>query len=180
MLGGFYENKKIPILLIIVCIFVIIGLFNSGWLFDEPSAIGPLGHKVMQRIDYLLSTEEKCVIDMKEITDFEWDRLFVFNISCSLKTIRNLTGDQSFTEPSGNWSHLVFMKEDKIVYKESYKASVEQSFQFNIFFEYGGDYMEFKPEEAKIVGRRFINPDYSETDSNAPHYYSLIFDIQER
>jgi len=176
------SNKKVlkitVVLLSISLLFAIIWLCldtSIYSLFDIQGEVGPLAHKIMDNIDQEANAEGECILDISKITDFEWDKMIITDILCPLGTIRYITGDFDFKQTKGSWTHLFFIKKDEVVYKESYRASVETSYKFNLFFEYGGqNYKVFTIENPQIIGRRFVNPKYSENDSNAPYYYSLI------
>ena len=161
----------IVILLISVSVLVNIDYYS---LLDIQGEVGPLAHKVMEKIDKLADTDGECIIDIRELTNFNWDTMIAVNYFCPLKEIAEIPEDFHLKEKDV-WTRLIFLKDDKVVYNESYRASVEAPYKFNLEFIYEGNYKIFTPDNAQIPGHRFTDPQYPTNDPRASYFYSLIF-----
>ena len=153
-------------------------------LFEIQGEVGPFAHKIMDKIDQLADADGKCIININEITDFDWDKMIVTEYSAdTLKEMKEIPEDTIFKEATGQRSRLIFLKNNKVVYEESYRYSIETTYKFNLFFVYGGqEFKIFTPDNSQIKGRRTTSTDpiYSENDPSAPYRYSLVFNNKWR
>ena len=173
-------KKKILIIssiLLVIILFIILFLNIDFYsLLEIQGEVGPFAHKIMDKIDQSVDAEGKCIIDIKELTDFNWDMMVVTEYNFPLDEIKEIPQEINYAKTKGVKSRLTFFKDNKVVYEETYRVSIETSYKFNLFFEYGGQgYKIFTPDNAQIPGHRFVNPRYSENDTNAPRHYSLVF-----
>jgi len=154
----------IAVILLFGFLFINIDFYD---LLEIQGEVGPLAHKIMNKIDQLADADGKCVIDIAELTDFDWDTMVVIDYYCSSEQIKEIPKAIKLKE-KGVWSQLIFLKDNKVVYEEAYRASVETSYKFNLFFEYGGQgFKVFTPETAQIRGLR--------NTERKNIYYSLVF-----
>lgn len=84
-----------------------------------------------QHIETLISlkaekclTNAKCEVKIRDLTDFEWEKMYAFNYPISLESIENAINApypyyEEFTRP------LIFISKGKIVYHENNPSNVE-------------------------------------------------------
>lgn len=97
-------------------LFILFNLFTSC----HPS----FESRIKEKIAADLKTHYKVILSLKELTDFDWDRLYVFDAHCSLKEINKVLGfDYPFYKEFSRI--LVFIKDEKIVYHEENAHSIE-------------------------------------------------------
>ena len=172
------KNKRLIVLsVVLLSIILFFSIFDLYGLLDIQGEVGPLAHKIMDEIDRLADDDGECILNMNELTDFDWDMMIVVNWYFSIDPTKEMPLDIKFKQKNGIWSYLIFLKNNEIVYEEAYRASFETLYKFNLFFEYGGQYYRvFTQDNALIIGRRFTSPDYSTNDPKAPYFYSLVFE----
>lgn len=129
-------TKKILILSAIAVLLLSAILGYTYW--KNIYAIGAVGTRIMEKIDE--SSAESCTIDLKTVTDFEWDSVVVVSADFlaagySDETVSEMFGF-SYEMPEGFRSRMIFVKDEKIVHEESYAADIERSSQFNISLQH--------------------------------------------
>lgn len=166
--------KKIAVLA--VALIIIAAAFAAGIYFYKKYSIGPVGKNIINEIDNN-AVNDSCTIDLKELTDFEWDTLVVadpdFKVytgtECDRKMSEIIGSDYHFED--GYRSRLIFVKKHKVVYEESYYASMEKPSKMNISIKDKDDgYLVLSAENAKAQG--YV------TDDGASQY-GLIFNTVE-
>ena len=157
-------------------LIIIAAVFAAGMCIYKKYSIGPLGKKIINEIDNN-AVNSICTIDLTEFTDFEWDTLIVadpdFKVytgtECDRKMSEIIGSDYHFED--GYRSRLIFVKNHKVVYEESYHASVEKPSKMNISIKDKDDgYCVLSAENAKAQG--YV------TDDGASQY-GLIFNSVE-
>ena len=140
--------------------------------------VAPFGQKIMNRIDELADELNECVIDINELTDFEWDVMIAveldFFVKYSDEEIKNMFGTE-LENVNGNKSRLFFLKDNEVVFTESYSASIEESLKFNIITGSSG-YSVVMSDNAEISARRefFTGAFDTHTKKNTWKYYLLF------
>lgn len=121
--------------------------------------IGPVAENIINQINSSDKSDIECIIDLKTVTDFEWDKVIVVSADFlaagySQEKIKRIWGiDYEFQ--SGFRSRLIFIKNDSIAYEESYYASVENTVKFNISISPSLDYYCILPyDNACITANR--------------------------
>lgn len=97
--------------LLIVIFFVFIGCSKS---FDE---------KVANRIEESCGSQDtsKCLVDINELTDFDWDSLYVFGGLMTVAELNRALGFECNCDHlPDNYYRLVFTKGKSIVYESQY------------------------------------------------------------
>ena len=79
--------------------------------------------------------DKVCTVDISEFTDFDWDKLYIFNASVSPEMIAEAVGSDSpevlqYTRP---W---IFTKNDKIVHAESNEEGIESVVEDEVLFHF--------------------------------------------
>lgn len=125
-------KKKILILSAIAVLLLSAILGYTYW--KNEYEIGPVGTRIMEEIDK--SSAENCTIDLKTVTDFEWDSVVVVSADFLAAGYPDEKVSEMFgfpyEMPEGFRSRIIFVKDEKIVHEESYAADIERSSKFNI------------------------------------------------
>lgn len=108
-------------LLYVLIIFV---LFSCSKMGSIEEAIGRKIHN---------SNESPCIFDLRDLTEFDWDTAYFFQIPVSSEFVANVLGKEysqykEFTRP---W---IFTKDGKVVYSENNKSSVESIVSGQVVF----------------------------------------------
>ena len=122
----------------------------SGFIYQKNKyAIGPVGTRIMEEIDW--NNPEDCIIDLKTVTDFKWDKVVMVSESFLAAGYPNEMVSEMFgfpyEMPEGFRSRLIFLNENEIVYEESYAADIEHSSKFNISIQ-SSDYLILTSENC--------------------------------
>lgn len=91
---------------------------------------------------------KECEMNLREITDFEWDTAYFFDIPASQAVINKVIGVdfktyKEFTRP------FIFMKRKKIVYYENNASSIESITKNQVVFHNLADTATFTVVSAK-------------------------------
>lgn len=137
------RKKKIIVWIILLSVLVLI-LAECSWHLYRKYAIGPVGKNIMREIDSHADANGDCTLDLREMTDFEWDTLVVFDADFPVyhgdyKSNHDVASEKmsqilgtAYERPSGYRSLLIFMKNGEIVHEESYLADIEAPSKMNI------------------------------------------------
>ena len=105
-------NKVSLIFLMVFCIFFLNSCTQS---FDEEVA----NHIESKCSDF--STPKSCLVDIIEVTEFDWDSMFVFASMTMPYEINSIIGfDCNCNHVKDNYTRVVFTKDQKIVYQNQY------------------------------------------------------------
>ena len=139
-------------------IFAVVFTFScSHWTSIE--------HLAGQRIDNC-SENGPCIIRFKDVTDFEWDEMYVFESGATLDRI-----EKALRTPFPDYveftRRLVFLKNGKIVYREDEPTDIERIVQGQLTFaeSYSDPHWFFTPESAVFSAQK--------KQSNGATYYVL-------
>ncbi|UKS27384.1 hypothetical protein LOZ80_00050 [Paenibacillus sp. HWE-109] len=81
------------------------------------SAKSNLTDKIIKEIDGECGENGTCTISIKEVTDFEWDRMVIFQIGSSKSEISKALGIE-YSGPTDMMTGMIFVKDNKIVHEE--------------------------------------------------------------
>jgi hypothetical protein len=126
--------------------------------------------------------KSKNILDIKECTNFEWDKGFVFSHRVSQEYISRIIGTdyKTTTQGDSNFSSLIiFMNNNKVVYDLGYRHSDTNSIYF---FACKDDYVTFNRDSKFIIcnqedRKNFVLIDvdcYSKFDSG---YWKKVYQI---
>lgn len=91
---------------------------------------------------------EGCVIDIANVTNFEWDEMYVFSFgeSDDIEEVLGIKPEKS----SVSRRKIVFMLDKKIVYYEEFRTNIEHSVNGQIYFDPQVDswYKVYTPQNA--------------------------------
>ncbi|MGN1403102.1 MAG: hypothetical protein ACI4XB_02175 [Ruminococcus sp.] len=137
------RKKKIIVWIILLSVLLLI-LAACSWHLYRKYAIGSVGKNIMREIDSHADANGDCTLDLREMTDFEWDTLVVFDADFSVyyggyKSDHDVASEKmsqilgmAYERPSGYRALLIFMKNGEIVHEESYLADIEAPSKMNI------------------------------------------------
>lgn len=112
---------------------------------------------IAARIDDACKSVSPCTINIKDVTDFQWDKMYAFKYHADLEQIEEALGvkfplNNEFTRK------LVFLKEGKVVYSEEAEVNVEHLEAGEVIFDmqdmevykmYTADAARFKAEKKE-------------------------------
>lgn len=168
--GKTARAKKTIIWLILLSVLLLV-LTGSLHLYRK-YAIGPVGKNMMHEIDSHADTNGDCVLDLRKMTDFEWDTLVVFGQDFAVyyggyKSDRDLASEEmsrilgiSYQRSKGYRAILVFLKDGEIVHDESYLADIEAPSKINLSISEAHSYADFdaccvfSADESSIAASR--------------------------
>ena len=121
---------------IIRSLFVIKLIWTICILHHPKDSIGSVGKSIINEINHSIDVNGDCTIDLRMVTNFEWDKVIIVSADFlatgySKEEIKNIFGFEYEFQP-GFKSRLIFLKDNSVVYEESYSASIEHPEKFNI------------------------------------------------
>ncbi|SFN85337.1 hypothetical protein SAMN05421579_1262 [Xenorhabdus japonica] len=63
-----------------------------------------------------------CLIDMNEITPFDWDKMYIIDKGMEPKDIENIIG-ATFNKKASLFYKIIFVRDNKVVYSDEYNSS---------------------------------------------------------
>jgi len=143
-------KKKIIILLsLLICIMLMVTLFTQNKLQKQ----------IINYIDEESGDNDSCIVVMKDITGFVWDKMLIYQVGSSngaISDILNVTFNDTVDLKSG----ILFVKDNKIVYKESMEYNPEKPGELTFYIGklYGEEeYVVYTPEDAIFRGEKVKN-----------------------
>lgn len=152
----------------VVLAVVLTGLLALGILLSvhwyQNNVIGSVGNAIIAEIDRCEDARLECTIVLTDMTDFVWDTVIVVSpdfvcAGYSDEKIAELFG-VAYEMPSGYHSRLIFLKDNKVVYEESYQAQIEHVTKCNLLVE--NPYYRILPAEEAVfsAGRSQYQSEY--------------------
>lgn len=89
------------------------------------------------------------IFDFSKSIDFEWDTMYVYSAKCTLESINEDLGIP-YSDFIDVGEHIIFLKENKIVYSQTW-YSVEYESSKGIVFSSLVDKLKFSPKNAKFT-----------------------------
>jgi hypothetical protein len=129
-------------------IFLMIIILLCGCKNDKA-----LNEEIMKTIDKKCKQSNSCKIDMKEITDFKWDKMLIFDLGSNRNEISEALGVE-YTESADLMYGMVFVFENKIVYDERLGYNPEKPEK--IFYNLGDNssYKIYTADNAILKGEK--------------------------
>ena len=129
-----------------------------------------LQKEIIFHIEKTCNENEPCIVRIQEITDFEWDNMYVFKVGVSLETINHVIGFEYpyFTDVA---YRVIFTKSNAVVYHEDTFPYPERRLDRQVFFEIPSDtmkYLSLSKDEAIFVSERIL-------DNNDKYYVLTLF-----
>jgi hypothetical protein len=114
---------KIKFFFLLLFMMIVCGCSNQG----------KIQHAIIKKIEDC-DAGSKCVVDLRTLTDFEWDTVYFSSSIPRIENVEKAIGlrydfYEEFTHP------IIFIKEHRIVYYENCKGSVEGIVKNQIFIK---------------------------------------------
>ena len=146
--------KKKYLLIFVAILLVIVSTFIVVIIISEK---GKLSNRICETIDDKCDENNECIIKMDEITDFAWDKMLLYQVMSSESEISQALGVE-FNDSVDLSSGMIFVKNDEIVYHESFFSDPDHLSKLQIYVGLiageGEKYPVFTPDDAIFVGQR--------------------------
>ena len=95
------------------------------------------------------ATSTPCIVKIRDVTDFQWDQLHVFEYSATLDEIRKSLGTE-YPDYVEFKRRLVFLKDGKIIHREDEPTDIERPVNGEVSFaeSHTDQHWLFTPETA--------------------------------
>ncbi|MNM56775.1 hypothetical protein D3C81_679540 [compost metagenome] len=124
-----YLSKSIRVRTLMFIALVLLILIVAGCQKERS-----LSDQIIQTIDRKSNENGTCDISLKEITDFKWDKVVIFQVGSSDEEISSALGIK-YEGPTDLISGLVFVLDHKIVHEELIPYQTEHPTNLQIFIE---------------------------------------------
>lgn len=110
-------KKRILLMVIIVCLLLAIASATViGKVIQERNK---LSNRICDVIERKCADQNECQINMAEITDFSWDKMLLYQVGMTSSEVSEIL-DVDFSDSLDLESGMVFVKDNKVVYHESF------------------------------------------------------------
>ena len=110
---------------------------------------------------------KSCSIDIRDITDFDWDKMYVFNYTATSEEVKSIIGSapSAFTELT---RRIIFTWKNKIIYSEENETAVEGVVNKQVVFDMPNtkNFKLYSIDSSKFIAYR--------KDSEGTLYYELV------
>ena len=112
-----------------------------------------------------------CTLRIKDITDFDWDKMFVFSDGADIGEIEKTLGTSVSVKKAVS-RKLVFTKDGKVVHYDELPTNIEEIVNNQISFDDAGNYSHktYTVDEAVFEAQKY--------SQNGKTYYHLKQKIQ--
>jgi hypothetical protein len=139
------------------------GLLTLSLLLACGCGSGRVERKIVERALEACKSAEACTINVNDLTDFQWDKMYVFKYNATPEQIRRalgfeLPGHTEFTRK------VVFVKGGRVVHREEYPVDVEGALDGEAIFDlpdtevykaYTADRASFRVERKRFEGKAY-------------------------
>ena len=138
--------------LLIVGALCLVVLQSCGTPAIDPHSIEG---KLVTKIKTACGESTGCTIRLKDVTDFDWDRVYVFNYAVTKDQIEKVIG-AAFPRYEEFKRSIIFLKGGKIVYSEADPTDIESVINDQVVFDlaYGDNYKAYSAESRFEVQRK--------------------------
>lgn len=111
--------------------------------------------KLVTRISTTCGDSNSCTIRLKDVTDFEWDRVYVFKYTASKSEIEKVIG-VPFPQYKEFKRSIIFVNGGKLVHGEANPTNVEGLINNEVVFDIadGDTYKSYSSENRFEVSRK--------------------------
>jgi hypothetical protein len=106
--------------------------------------------KIVHKITRQCKDAHTCILKIRDVTDFEWDRMYIFNESVRLEEVNKILGFKyDYFEDIAR--RIIFTKGNKVVNHEDDFPYPKEKPNGKVFFKFGNDslkYAIFSPDKA--------------------------------
>ncbi len=115
-------------------------------------SVGRIQQKLATRAGEVCKAWDTCTIGIKEVTDFAWDKVYVFRTTATSDDINNALGTPLHTDVEFS-RKIVFLKEGRIVYSEVWPSNLENWEDGDVVFVMPVDrvYVEYTPDTSEFI-----------------------------
>ena len=155
----FFTSKNIGCLVVAIIALVVI------WICV--SKVNTFERKIGRWIDRECVDPKECVVRITDLTEFDWDEMYVFDSGYTTEGIEKALGTKISTNNDAK-RKIVFLKNKRIVLYEELKKNIEHYVDKEVVFKHDTqtNYDLFTPETAIFVATKH--------ESGAGRYYQLI------
>lgn len=164
------SQKSIIWIFVLVVILILLVIIFKKYISNEDK----LSNKIMWYIDNNCYNSNTCILSMKEITDFEWDKMLMYQVGSSNTEISDLLGVE-FKDSIDLSSGIIFIVNNKIVYEEHIFYHPEKPYKLLLYVGrmYGQPkYGVYTPNNAVFDGSR--------TEINGNFYYKIAPSVLDK
>jgi hypothetical protein len=142
---GAYTNLTMKRLYILT--FIMLLMFGC-------SKSGTIEQRIGRRLDDCKSAEA-CIIKIRDLTDFQWDKMCAFEYEASLDQIEKALGTK-FPDYVEFKRRMVFLKDGKIVHREDEPTDIEGLVNGQVSFgeSYTNPVWSLTPDTAVFTGKK--------------------------
>jgi hypothetical protein len=154
----FIRKRRLMIITLVILMLIVAGCQKESSLSDQ----------IIQTIDRKSNGNGVSDISLREITDFKWDKVVIFQVGSSDEEISNALGVK-YEGPTDLMTGLIFVFDHKIVHEELIPYQTEQPANLQIFIEKKAkdpNCLAFTLENAVLKG--------SKEELDGVTYYSII------
>ena len=136
-------------------IFVILFLPLIGSCGTKTVDPNSIEGKLVTRINTTCSESSGCIIRLRDVTDFAWDRVYVFKTTADQSGVEKVIG-VPFPQYREFRRSMIFLKGGKLVYGEANPTDVEQLINHEVVFDIPDKelYRSYPPESEFEVTRK--------------------------
>ena len=113
------------------------------------SRSGAIEEKIGKRVNGC-SASAPCIVKIKDLTDFQWDQMHVFEYNATQDQIQESLGTD-FPDYTEFTRRIVFLKSGKIIYREDEPTEIDRAVNGQVSFDPGSStdpHSSFTPETA--------------------------------
>lgn len=109
--------------------------------------------------------QNSCTISIKDVTDFTWDKMYVFKYNVTLEEVNKVLG-LNFANYTEFTRKIIFTSGGKVVYREEEKTNIEGLVNNEVVFDIPDtiNYKAYNIEDAKftVIEKEFDKGKYFE------------------
>ena len=117
-----------------------------------------LEQKIAERVEGICNPAAACVVRIKDLTDFEWDKMYAFEYGAGLYDIEQAIGT---SHPGFDQfkRRMVFLKDGRIVYREDQATNIERILDGQVVFDIpdGEVYRVYGPDTVFLATREKVD-----------------------
>jgi hypothetical protein len=147
-----------------------------------------ISEKIIDRIEHQFKNSKECIIEVKDITHFDWDKMYVFYESATVEEMENALGFK-YDNLNGGTRHLIFTRKNKVVYHEEDYPDPSKPSYGKVIFMYWDNTIEPSKRRAFFVfrdsitetpnGKKFIPIQDSTLDCEVFTKNTAIFNVKK-
>lgn len=151
--GRAVKMREVSVRAVIVGVLCLIVVLQScGTLTVDPHSIEG---KLVARIKTTCGESNGCTIRLRDVTDFDWDRVYVFNYAVTKDQIGKIIG-APFPRYVEFRRSIIFLKGGTVVYSEADPTDIEGPLNDQVVFDIAerGNYRTYSSESRFEVQRK--------------------------